>query len=273
MNPVQIITPGTETAEQYHRSGAWGSTLISQFLRSPRLANAIRTGAYQPPETASKRLGSRFHTLMDPTGDFAKRYRCGPDVDRRTTAWRTAEAEAKAAGHELISTDDWSSLHAMQDSVHSNPVAHFLSEGAEHEVGLRMTAPQGDFQVQCRADVLRRWNHLGDYKTTDNIDAFAQSVISYGYHRQAALYRWITWCACGAWLPFSFIAVEKEPPYYRCRVFDLTEEYLALGWQEVEAALVEIGKRTASNDWADHRDAESLSPPHWFVDRVMSEAA
>jgi hypothetical protein len=50
MNAVTIIKPGAETDEQYHRSGAWGSTLIGHFLRSPRLAHLIRTGQHRLPE-------------------------------------------------------------------------------------------------------------------------------------------------------------------------------------------------------------------------------
>jgi hypothetical protein len=69
------------------------------------------------------------------------------------------------------------------------------------------------------------------------------------------------------------LVVEKDPPLYRCRVFDLTEEFLAIGWQEVEAALVEIGQRYATGDWAEHRDAESVAPPGWLLNRLYSEAA
>ncbi len=66
-------------------------------------------------------------------------------------------------------------------------------------------------------------------------------------------------------LPFSFIVVEKAAPLYRCRVVDLTDDYLAIGWSEVEAALIEIGHRTMANDWRDHRDADVVSPPTWMA--------
>ncbi len=271
---VQIIPASEETNAQYHASGCWGSSLISVFLKSPQLAHRMITGTYRPPETAAMTFGSRFHALLDPGSGFAERHRRGPDVDRRTKAWQAAEAEAVAANINLIPVDDWDALHAMAESVRANPIAASLLEGAEHEVGFRMEIAHGGFRVQCRADILHRWSHLADFKTTADVDAFASSVSTYGYHRQAAFYSWLVSHACGGvLLPFSFIVVEKSPPLYRCRVIDLDEEYLALGHREVQAALAEIGRRTALNDWADHRDAESLSPPRRLIDHHQLEPA
>jgi hypothetical protein len=271
---VRIIPSSDETNAQYHASGAWGSSLISTFLKSPQLAHRMITGSYRQPETPAMRFGSRFHALLDPGSGFRTRHRQGPDVDRRTKAWLAAEAEALAEGVELVPSDEWDALHAMEASVRANPIAASLITGAAHEVGFRMPAPQGDFPVQCRADLLHRWQHLADIKTTADIDAFTSSVVTYGYHRQAAFYRWVVSHACqGALLPFSFIVVEKSPPLYRCRVFDLTPEFLDLGWREVEAALDEIGRRTRSGDWDDHRDAEAIDVPRWLGDRGVAGAA
>lgn len=271
---VTIIPPSVETDEQYHRSGAWGSTLVSTFLKSPALAHRIITGAWRPPETAAMRFGRLFHHRMDPTFAFDRHYRVGPDVDRRTKSWQAAEAQAKEDELVLIGVDDLAKANAMRASVLANPVAASLLAGAEHEIGFRMSAPHGAFQVQCRADVLHRFNHLADLKTTGDVDDFASSVATYGYHRQAALYRWIVSNACGGkLLPFSFIVVEKEAPFFRCRVIDLDETYLDIGWREVEAALVDIGRRTTSGDWHDHRDADLISPPPRMLTNNISAFA
>lgn len=268
---VTIIPPGSETPEAYRASGAWGSSLISKFLVSPRLANAIRTGAYKEPETAAMRFGTCFHQLLDPGSGFDRHHRCGPDADRRTTIWKTAETAAKAEGVTLLPKDDWDALHRMADSVRANPVAASLLEGAEHETGFRM--PHDSIQLQCRTDILHRWQHLADLKTTADVDDFAGSVVTYGYHRQAALYRRIVNAACGRWLPFSFILAEKCEPFFRCRVIDLTTDFLDIGAEEVEATLVDIVDRTRRNDWSDHREAESIEPPTWLRERSMRRAA
>jgi len=272
---VRIISPSEETNAQYHASGAWGSSLISTFLKSPQLAHMMLTHQYRPPETPSMKFGTRFHALLDPGSRFSELHRCGPeDADKRSKAWKEAEATAITEGFDLVSFDDWTMLHAMRESVMANPIARSLIEGAEQEVGFRMDAPQGLFQVQCRADILHRWSHMADLKTTGDVDDFGSSVATFGYHRQSAIYRWIVSHAYGGeLLPFSFIVVEKAAPLYRCRVVDLDEEYLAIGWQEVEAALTEIGQRNASGDWSDHRDAELIAAPAWLVKQRMSAAA
>ncbi len=269
MSTIAIIPPGTETDEAYHASGAWGSTLISRFLRSPRLAHLMRTGQYRMPDTAAMRFGRWFHHRMDPGSAFAAHYRQGPEADRRTKAWKEAEAVATAEGLTLIEPDDWAALDAMRASVLRNPVAASLITGAEHETGFRMPSPYGPFQVQCRADALVRWNHVVDLKTTSDVDDFPRSVVQFGYHRQAALYRWLIGHACGEPLPFSLIAVEKDAPLYRCRVFDLEPALLDLGWQEVEAVLIELGERTIRDDWDDHRDADLVAMPSWLKPRAV----
>ena len=273
MTAVDIIPPGKESNEEYHRSGAWGSTLISTFIRSPALAYEIISGRWRQKETAAMRVGTAFHTLMDPWGGFDRRYQLAPDLDHRTKAWKEAVAAAEAAGVQLITPDDWEALHRMADSVRANAVAAALLDGANHEAGFRMPSPYGAYRLQCRADLYHPGQHLGDLKSTDDLDGFQRTVVNHGYHRQAALYRFIVSQACGKVLPFSFIAVEKDPPLYRCRVFDLTDEFLTIGWQEVEAALVDIGQRYANGDWAEHRDAESISPPGWLRHRQAAEAA
>jgi len=258
-----IIPPGLETSEQYHASGSWGSTLISKFLSSPKLANLIRTGIWRPEPTVAMKFGSAFHVLMDPGGGFDGHYRVGPDVHHNTKIWKDAVATAAAEKVELLGADDHVDLQAMRASVFANPVAAHLLHSAEHEVGFRMPSGYGPFQVQCRADILHRRGRLADLKTCGDVDDFAGSVLTWGYHRQAALYRHIVHAACGEWLPFSFLVVESKAPLYRCRVVDLTDDYLATGWEEVEAALIEIGRRTVANDWRDHRDAESVDIPSW----------
>ena len=273
MSAVTIIPPGQETAEQYHRSGAWGSTLIGHFLRSPRLAHLIHTGAHRPKPTAAMQFGSAFHALMDPGGNFEGLYRIGPDVDHRTKAWKEAIATAEKDGVTLLGADDYVDLMAMCASVMANPVAAHLLDKVEHEIGFRMPSGYGNFAIQCRADVFRRGGWMSDLKTCTDLDDFAASVTSWGYYRQAALYRHIVHTATGEWLPFSFIVVEKSAPLFRCRVIDLSDDYLARGWEEIETALIEIGKRTASVDWRDHRDAESVALPNWMQRQRALDAA
>ena len=261
----QRISPGSETAEAYHASGAWGSSLISTFLRSPQLAHRLRTRAWVPPSSPSQQLGTVFHALMDPGSDFVKHHQPGPRVRKNTNAWKDAESEASKNGITLMDADTWDQLHAMRDSVLANPVAAELLVGAEHEVGFRGPSPYGPFTVQCRADVLVPGRHIADFKTVSQWESFARSVVDHGYHRQAAFYRWVVELITGEKLPFVCIVVETAAPLHRCRVVDFDSDFLDLGWREVEGALRSIGERSRTNDWADHDHATVLSPPPWLV--------
>jgi hypothetical protein len=77
-------------------------------------------------------------------------------------------------------------------------------------------------------DLFRTGQYIADLKTTGDLDSWAKSVTAYGYHRQAAFYRWLCEQETGHRLPFSFVVVEKTAPY-RCRVIDLDDAYLAAG--------------------------------------------
>jgi len=209
---------------------------------------------------------------MDRTFAFDQHYRIAPDVDKRTKAWAAAEEQANVDGVVLISFDDHQQAEAMRASVLANPVAASLLEGAQQEIGYR--GSHGNIRVQCRADVLHQGSHIADLKTTVDADEFGKSVGSYGYHVQAAFYRWLISHTCnGELLPFSFIAVEKQAPLYRCRVYDLDDQFLELGQQSVHAALDDIARRTESGDWDDHQDAEMVSPPAWMLAQVTRSTA
>jgi hypothetical protein len=257
-------TPPDETIEQYHRSGAWGSTMLGHLKSSPALANLIMTGKHSPKTTPDMRVGSQFHALMEDR-DFKTRYRLGPDVGKRTKAWEKAEQDAALESVELIHPDDWATIHGMRDSVYANAAARFLIVGAEREIGFRGSDPETGVTIQCRADLLPA-NSIVDYKTTKSLDTFARSVAGFGYHRQAALYRHLVRLGTGEKepRPFYFIAVEKSPPLYRCRVFSLTAAFYQAGADEVSALLREVRDRTDTHHWADDQHVIDLAPPPWL---------
>lgn len=68
------------------------------------------------------RFGRLFHERMDPGSGFDARYRPGPCQDRRTKAWKEAEA-ALPVGVSLLQPETWDDLHRMADSVRANPTA------------------------------------------------------------------------------------------------------------------------------------------------------
>lgn len=262
---VEVIFSGSETIGEYHSSGCWGSSTIRTFMRNRPLAHALVTGDHVHSPTPALVFGQRFHTLMDPSADFDRQYRRGPEgCDRRTRAWKSAAEAAEDDGAILLPAVEWDQLVAMRDAVFANPYAAALLADAEHEIAFRMTMPGTGFGVQCRADVLHRWSCICDLKTTCDLDAFSRAVLQYGYHQQAALYRWLIGKACGELLPFSIIAVEKEYPF-RCRIYDLDDDLIDAGWRDMAQALDDIARCYDTGVWSDPVQQQVVTCPHHLL--------
>jgi len=271
MTPA-IIPAGVESNEIYHASGAWGSTLINAYYKSPALAAAKRRG--DGPDTEALRFGKLFHDLLDDSVVFDERYVVGPCNDRRKAGWKAAAGEAREAGLQIVKPQDHDLARRLVDSIDANPYARVVVAGAEHEVGFRMDSPYGAYRVQCRADLLHCWELIVDVKTVADVDSFERSIVDHGYHRQAAFYSWLIGLACGKSLPFCFVAVEKSAAG-RCRVIDLDEEWLEIGWRQVEQTLRDIGRSIAKDDWDDPKQRVQLPVPDWYRRRcqVRGEAS
>ncbi len=256
---MSIIPSGTETNAAYHASGAWGSTRVSDFITSPLIAWLRHSGRLASEHSPALTLGSALHARFD--GSYDQLFAAGPAVSsRRTKAWTEAAAATRKT---LLLPSELAQIDAMQAAIATNPYAQCLLDDAGHEVGIRRPSPYGAYAVQCRLDIWRPGSLAADIKTTGDLDGWAHSVTRYGYHRQAAFYRWLVHQETGDWTDFSFVVVEKTAPY-RCRVIDLDQTYLRWGWQEVEQALLGIAACYQSGDWSDP-GYQHLTAPGWMM--------
>lgn len=261
---VEILTADQLSNESYHARQAVGSTLLKTFVTNRPLAHAHLTGTFTKSETAALAFGRLFHDRFDPGIDLDATYLVGPSDDKRTKTWKAAAANA--GDRTMVKSSEWALAKRMEGAVRANPYAAALLADAEHETSFRMRSPYGGCDIQCRADILHRWSVLADLKTCDDVDNFHRAVVDRGYYIQAALYRRIVAAACGARLPFVFIAVEKQPPH-RCRVVELSDRYLALGHRIVSDALHDLARCFATGDWSDPEPCVLLDPPAWLEQR------
>ena len=90
---MTLIQSGFESNERYHASGAWGSSRIGDFIKSPLIAWLKHNGKLPQEDSTALTLGSAFHARFD--GTYDKRFARGPEVSsRRTKAWTEARSEA-----------------------------------------------------------------------------------------------------------------------------------------------------------------------------------
>jgi hypothetical protein len=116
----------------------------------------------------------------------------------------------------------------IQERCWSNPaIREFLERAVLREQSIFWK--QGPHYLKVRIDCADEiGGEIGDVKTTKSIAKFRYSLDDYGYGKQGALYRRGFQFAYGVRPKFSFILVEKEPPYDCCLV-DLPDEALDLG--------------------------------------------
>ena len=105
---------------------------------------------------------------------------------------------------------------------------------------------------------------VGGSTGDSSAEGFAKSVWKFGYHRQQAFYQDAVHQLTGEFLPFVFIAVEKDPPY-SVGVYDLSDEFAEAGYNEVESAINRLVKCRESGIWErdGYGEIVTLRAPRW----------
>jgi hypothetical protein len=202
-----------------------------------RLINKTPAHAQVATEkTEAMTLGSAVHLAILQPEMVAKGIIQGPK-DRRGKKWADALEEAETTGAMLLVEKDYHACMAMRDAVWNNSaLASILTgDGAQYEKAalFEHRGFRCKLKMDCAKDVLI------DLKTS--IDAsprgFAQSCAAYGYHQQAASYRYGWNKAAGTEIrTFLFLVVEKSPPYAPA-IYELDAQSMAEGWASWNTAL------------------------------------
>ncbi len=196
---------------------------------------------------------------------------------KMTTAKAKAWAlEQRAAGIVPLRPDDYIAVRDMADALAEHPTAGALltSPSMRPEVSAYAQDPVTGVWIRGRFDVLD--DLLADYKTARcaHPDAFAKSALSYGYHRQAWLYRHLHEWATGDTLPdpLLFVVQEKTPPYLVSLV-RLDDEFDRLAAGQVRQAIDLFAACQAADEWPGYSpDVVTISPPSW-TSRLLDDMA
>lgn len=168
--------------------------------------------------------------------------------------WTTKEGKAEKErleriGLPIISASDLDKALRMRDSVWASPHAASLLTGCKTEHQTTWTGY--DAKVPCKAGI----DAIGpagivDLKTTIDAspDAFVRAIRSYGYYMQAAHYIDGIAEKEGAIAPFTFIAVEKQPPY-AVACYTLDQAALNAGWSAMNRIAKIYSDCIASGVW------------------------
>lgn len=262
------------TGEEYHADPlrAWGGSASSTTLRKilepggPAVVDYLRT---HPKYRDAFDFGGAAHTITLGKGDAVVEVEAD---DWRTKAAKEARDAARAEGKRPLLTKDLRRARALAGAVLAHPIAGRLVDGRvgvpERSV-LWVDETTGEY---CRA-MLDVFPHLDDpapiavdVKTTESgLDprSLARTVLTYGYHQQAAHYLDGLASVGLVTARFVFVFVTKDPPHL-VAVRTLSDAFLELGRARNRRALDLWSWCREANTWPGLPPVtEEIEPPAW----------
>ena len=214
------------------------------------------------PKTAFD-VGEACHLAILQPNIFEKKVWRGPD-DRRGNKWKDAAEFAATTGQVLLTSGDFDSVLAIRDAVHADAWINSIITGGKPVIeasGYWIDEETGEL-CRCRPDLYRP--DLGiilDVKSalSAHPDAFARSVINYGYHAQEAFYS-DGWRACGQGVEgFVFLAWEKKSPYAKA-FYELPPAIVDEGRVVMRKALATYAECRKTNVWPGYTEGVQELP-------------
>lgn len=215
---------------------------LADFRRCPMLYHRKRRGLIPDEDRPAYLVGRAAHALsLEGREVYESQFTVGGPINPRTGepygAGTKAFAEwAASTGKSVLTADQAALVESMAVAVRGHELALvFLSRGVAEGV-VRVTYRGA--MCQGRIDWLSPQTGGGivDLKTCDDLTWFEADARRYGYTHQMAFYRALIHRACGVEFPVHIVAVEKKEPF-RCGVWRLTDDSLAIARQENEAAI------------------------------------
>lgn len=192
-------------------------TGAKQLLKAPAI---FRHRQAHPEHKDVFDFGTAAHALVLGVGADLVVHEYDPDKvksPKATNAWKTQQAEVRAAGGVLLLPDEHARVVAMADELSGHTLAMRLLSDGQPEVSAYAVDETTGITRRGRFDWLGA-NVLTDYKTAASVDptdwAGRYGVVrKFGYDMQAAWYLDLARDLGHPAAAFAFIAQAKEPPY------------------------------------------------------------
>lgn len=210
-------------------------------------------------------LGRVVHTLVFEPAQFALEYVIWEGGDRRGKDWAAFKNEHE--GKTIFKPAEVDAAVQIADAVRRHPLVQPYLVGGQFEQPIFWTDEETGLECKGKPDWLQASRlALVDLKTTVSVDGrrFGALASRLGYHCQMAMYREGVDCALG-WKPerVCIIAVEREPPY-DVAVFQIDNDALEIGLEEVHGLLRQLAVCRASDTWPGrYTEEQALQLPAW----------
>ena len=233
----------TEPAEEYHGKAKHflSSHQLLDFMKCPWLYHKKSTGLIPSAESESFLLGRAAHVrILEGRDVYQAEFALGGPINPKTGkpfgAGTKAFTEwAEQQGKPVLTQEQVDLIEQLAAGVAMNSEAVDLLLYGRSEGVVR--AEYCGVPCQIRIDWLHPHCGIVDFKTCDDLTWFEADARRFGYHRQMAFYRAVLAQVLGGQLvPVHLLAVEKKEPF-RCGVWRISEDTLAIAQRENEAAI------------------------------------
>ena len=240
-------------AEYREKSKAYlTSHTLADFRKCPLLYWQRQQGLIPDEDRPAYLLGRAAHVLiLEGRGRFDAEYAVGGPVNARTGKPYGVNTQAyadwaAAQGRPVITEEQFALLVNLTTGVRSHAIAaELLSDGVPEGV---VRADYCGRPCQARLDFFNPARGIVDLKTCDDLTWLEADARRFGYAYQFAFYHALVAWFVARETPVYVIAVEKKPPF-RCGVWRMSDQALAVARQENEAAIARLRQCEISGTW------------------------
>lgn len=252
--------------DEYHAIEAVSNSYLSRLAKCPACAKVPQE------DKPVLNFGRAFHSYILERESFNNDVAILPEINRKTKEGKELYETfiVSNKGKAIISQEDFVSIQAMSDAVHNHPTAGPLVKAGNQEVSIFWT-DESDVQMKARPDIIPMQGSqvLLDLKKVRSASyhSFQSSIVTYGYHRQSAVYLDGMSAVTGEdYDTFMFICVEEDAPY-RVECYALTSQFINIGRDEYRRLLkIELECRK-NNHWPHYKSAEAqiMEAPAYLI--------
>lgn len=263
---VDLAVLVAEPAEAYHaRSEEYlSSHQLADFMRCPYLYHKKQAGLLDDRDSNTLLVGRAAHVrFLEGQDAYRREFAIGGPINPTTgrpfgTGTKAFAEWTQAQAKPVLTLEQAALIEQMAHGVAMNDRAVDLLVYGQAEGVVR--AEYSGVRCQIRLDWLNPHAGIVDLKTCDDLTWFEADAKRYGYPRQMAFYRAVLAQAlCGQLVPVHMVAIEKKEPF-RCGVWRLSDETLAIAQRENEAAIGRLKQCRQTGRWpTGYEDTRILS--------------
>ncbi|CDG21022.1 conserved protein of unknown function [Xenorhabdus poinarii G6] len=265
------MTPGIYydiSNEDYHKGAGISKSQLDIIDQAPAELIWQRNAPVDEEKTGALDIGTALHCLLLEPDEFQKRFKIGPDVNRRTSAGREQEREflemCERENITPITHENNRKLLIMRDSAMAHPIAKWCLESAGHaESSIYWNDYTTGVLCRSRPDKLIETHHwIVDVKSAADMEKFEKDFYKYRYHVQDAFYSDGYQDLTGEPPTFVFLVVSTSVNCgrYPVRIFIMDDQIKGAGRASYQRNLETYAECLRTNEWPGIR---TLSLPRW----------